>query len=96
MKEVYQSIIFVGRERRDSNGNTYHTVEIIVDGIFAHYTDIQYGYGSEYEYHALVWVIDNLMMANPRLGSESPWRYFDRIGVAYHATMAKVGRKKDL
>ncbi len=42
-------ITLIGKRKQDINGNTYHTVEIYVDGDFIAKSPITYGYEYQYE-----------------------------------------------
>ena len=78
-----KSITIIGRRWFErTNGNTYHTAEVIIDGEHAHTTGITYGYGNQYRQTALQWVKENVTQ--------------DLDGITTHATHTDVKRKKDL
>ena len=101
MKRRIRSIVLVGRRWFNRTfGNTYHSVEIIVDGKNVHKIDYAYGYGSQWEYNARVWLDKNgyLPGIENRDGTpgESLWRYCERMAIEYVTTVTDVPRKKDL
>jgi len=96
-----KSITLVGRRWfQRLNGNTYHSCEIIVDGVTVHKIDYCYGYGSQYSHNAKVWLHDNgfLPGLETRDGTpgESLWGYCDRKGIILVDTVTDVSRKRDL
>ena len=97
-----KSLTIIGRKWfQRSYGNTYHTAEIIVNGISVVKTPLAYGYGDQYLESAAQWLEDHGDMPNRRHhknGSAEPlWQYFreDR-GVAYTAVAIDVSRERDL
>ena len=95
-----KSIEVIGKRWMDSNGNTYHTATVRVDG--EHLTNVpyQYGYGDNYEWNAAKAIEEaGLMPGREKYANgsmESAWRYFERHGVKYHHEAIDVPRKKDL
>ena len=55
-----RSIVIIGRKWFDKvNGNTYHTAEIIINGVPVHKTLFAYGYGDSYIQSARKWLKEN-------------------------------------
>ena len=81
------SLVIIGRRWNDVHGNTYHTADIIADGIpVGDSSEIHYGYGDHY-----------LQTAAEQLGFDMPITRYCRdndIALTYRAT--DVNRKKDL
>lgn len=96
-----KSLTVVGRRWFDRTyGNTYHSVDVVVDGVSIGKVKIAYGYGTHY----LQTASDMLEKAGllPDIehykngGVESLWSYCERHGVAFFDTVSDVARKKDL
>jgi hypothetical protein len=101
MKRKMSSLVLVGRRWFGrTNGNTYHSCEIIVDGNCVHKIDYAYGYGRQYEDNAKIWLDQSgyLPGREKRDGTpgESLWRYCERHSIIYTNTVTDVQRKKDL
>jgi len=96
-----QSITIIGRRWFERvNGNTYHSVSILVDGKHVHRIEYDYGYGRMYAQNAQKWLDKNGYLPGiehyPNGGSESLWRYCEKNGIALFDTVTDVKRKKDL
>lgn len=90
-----RSIVLHGRRWfRRGPGNTYHSVEIIVDGETVHIVPYAYGYGQQYEHTARQWLKREGYL--PGIGDEVLWRYCDRVGCKYLSDVEDVRRRKDL
>lgn len=95
------SLVIIGRRWFDKvNGNTYHSVCVLVDGEEVGRVPFAYGYGSQYEQSAaeLLYKLDLLPS-----DSERSWRncwplslHCRNNGIAYHSEVADVARKRDL
>ena len=78
-------------------GNTYHSVEIYVNDILVHKIECSYGYGSQYEWNARLWLKNNnyIQMSDKNeyfcLG-----RYCRENNIEYENNVIDVKRKKDL
>lgn len=101
-KTLPRSITIIGRRWfQRTYGSTYHTAEIIIDGVTVHKTPKEYGYGSAYEDTAARW-LDKSRLVPPRPqranGSTAPaWQHYrDSLGIVYNATALDVRREKDL
>lgn len=83
-----------------TNGNTYHTCDIWVDGEHVHKIPFQYGYGSQYEWSAAEWLENNGYMPgrshHANGGGDSLCRYCDEHGIKCVTEVDDVPRKKDL
>jgi hypothetical protein len=93
-----KSIIIIGRRWfQRTNGNTYHTAEIIIDGETVHKTPFAYGYGDQYTQSAFEWLVKSGTIPAPEHPSECHWRHIrDILGIAYSYQAIDVPRKKDL
>ena len=76
-------------------GNTYHTVEIWIDGKPVHKSERNYGYGNQYVVTAREWLLFNGWLPGIEEG-EPLWRYCQRVGIVLLDTVSEVSRKKDL
>jgi hypothetical protein len=86
----------IGRRWQDSNGNTYNTAEIYVNGPFVHKVPFGYGYGSHYEERAVEWLEKNGYIDRKDGGKEAFWRIAERMGFSHDSQAIDVPRKKDL
>jgi len=83
-----------------TNGNTYHSSIIYVDGEFYGKIEFTYGYGDHYIQSAtqlldkagLLPGLEHLIHG----GNESLWRYCERSGIKLITEVSDVARKKDL
>ncbi len=98
---VKSSIAVIGRRWfRRGAGGTYHTAEIVVDGLTVHRTPMTYGYGSSYEESAAAWLeaqgyITRKAYANG--GHEPLWQVVrERMGLNWQSTAIDVSRERDL
>jgi len=102
-----KTVTIIGRKWFEkTNGNTYHTASIIVNGEHVITTPMEYGYGDQYQRTAEVWLrangyMPNELMREPYSGQtdkrpEMLRSYCTRNGIAYHAEDVTVGRKRDL
>ncbi len=83
MAEKIRSITIVGRRWFEkTNGNTYHSVEIWVNGQQVKYLPFQYGYELQYRQTAQDWIV--------------LWRHAEDNNIELVQTVSDVGRKKDL
>lgn len=82
------------------NGNTYHSVNVWIDGKHVYYNPFEYGYGNHYRQTAKLWLKENGHL--PGLehyqngASESLWRYCERNDIALVSEVTDVSREKDL
>lgn len=83
------------RRWNDSNGNTYHTALIYVDGEVFASVPFTYGYGSHYETTA-----EQAMRAAGLLKDKDErtalWNYCREHGVKYVSEVVDVTRRRDL
>jgi hypothetical protein len=96
-----KSITVIGRRWFErTNGNTYHSANVIVDGVSIGKTQFAYGYGSHYLQTATEMLDKAGLIPDIERykngGQESLWRYCDRNGIAFTDDVADVQRKKDL
>ena len=83
-----------------TNGNTYHSVRIYVDGEHVHTIPFEYGYGSQWEWTARGW-LENAgylpgIEARPGSPGEALWVYCERKGIKLVREVVDVSRKRDL
>jgi hypothetical protein len=94
-KTPIKSLTLVGRRWFNRGpGNTYHSVEIIVNGKPVHKIPFAYGYGEQYEQSAFDWLEANGYLDRER--SEPPWQVAKRLGFDMTRSVSDVSRKKDL
>lgn len=90
------NITIIGRRWFDRiNGNTYHSVQCVINGEQVAYVPFAYGYDDQYiqtganELHKLGYL--------PNWGDRSVfWRYCEENGITLFTTRSDVSRKKDL
>lgn len=94
-----RSIVVVGR-RHFMGGNTYHTAEIVIDGVSVHRTARAPGYGNDYETSAAEWLQSAGLVTRERYaasgGVQTLARACEAAGIAYTSTACDVARRKDL
>lgn len=92
-----KSITIIGRRWfARTYGNTYHSAEILVDGVPV--GKIQaYGYGDQYVYNAMSWLAKNEYIKGYGDDQHSiPWRWAEDNKVVLTYTVSDVARQKDL
>jgi hypothetical protein len=110
MNQTPKSIVVVGRRWFErTNGNTYHSVSVYVDGDCLVHVPFAYGYGNQYEETAAE-ELEKLAAGGTEKGralgfarehyasgaKESVRRWCQRHGVAYASEAVDVARKRDL
>ena len=98
--KVRSITVFGRRWFERTNGNTYHSALILVNGEHVHKIEFAYGYSNQYEWNARQWLADNgylpgIESIDGRPG-ESLWRYCERLGISYVSEVVDVARKRDL
>lgn len=78
-----------------TNGSTYHTVEIWIDGEHVYKSNITYGYDNYYEQTAEEWLRNNGQIRGFRK-DETVWQYCENRGIKYVNEVDDVTRRKDL
>jgi len=92
-----RNIVIIGRRWfAKTYGNTYHSAEIIIDGVRVHRIDFSYGYGDQYLYNAFGWLSANGFIRGYDPGKSVPWRWSQDHEVKLDYSVSDVGRKKDL
>ena len=95
-------ITIIGRRWFEkTNGNTYHSVNIYVEGEMVHRIPFDYGYGSMYRQNAMVWLADNGYFPGytPRNEFSSAYPHGEWLrenGVQVIDEVTDVQRKRDL
>jgi hypothetical protein len=95
------SLVIIGRRWfQRGPGNTYHTAEIIMDGVTKFKTEKEYGYGEQYVETAFRELESKGLIA-PRVehsnGShEAYWQWAERNKVALVYRSIDVSRERDL
>lgn len=83
-----------------TNGNTYHTVSVYVDGEQVYKSPLNYGYDRQYEQTAQDWLSENDYLKGIRQypnGSIDPlWHYCRELNIKFVSEVVDVPRKKDL
>lgn len=88
-----RSIVILGRLWRDKiNGNTYHSAQVLADGVLVACAPFQYGYGSQWEWSAAIALEKaGLMPDRKRYGNSSVeplWTWCERHGIAFASDKA--------
>ena len=96
-----KSIIIHGRRWfQKTNGNTYHTTQIFLDGKLVTSTPIRGGYEDHYLWTAFEWLETKGLIRRSRgeklHSAENPWKYCERVGCTFEHFATDVGRKADL
>lgn len=99
-KPLPKSIRVVGRRWYNrSCGNTYHVADVYVDEELLGTFGPRYGYGEQYEQTAMDALVNARCIPKPDYATAehaAPWRYYDKLGIAYTRTVYDVKRKRDL
>jgi len=90
-KEGIKKIEINGKRWFDGN-NTYHTVEIYVNDRHFHSSGITYGYERQFEQTAKAWLFHKDYIGE----CFGLWRYCEKNGIEYVATVEDVKTKKEL
>lgn len=99
-RKKVKSIVIIGRLWFGrTNGNTYHSSTIVVDGKLAHRTGRAYGYGDQYEETAAAWLEAHKIIPEReegRHGKGAFWRHLEELGIQYFRTGIHVSTEKEL
>ena len=93
---VIKNVNFQGRLWTDKFGNTYHTVDMYVNGNYIGTTPITYGYGNSYEYTGLDYLKKNGYFPRLKVPYPPPFQFFYDKKIKYSRKSVDVARKKDL
>ena len=92
-KKKIESVFVIGKRWFDKvNGNTYHSVEIFIDGVMVKNIGMTYGYDDCYIQTAMEWLFENGYVTE----KYSPSRYFRENGINFNSRAYDVSRKRDL
>ncbi len=95
-----KAITILGRRWFDKvNGNTYHTSQIMVDGVTVHTTPFSYGYGDQYIQSASEWLNSNghIKLEQYPHGNYEPLSYYCQDNnIHLECSYVDLPRKKDL
>jgi hypothetical protein len=98
--KVHSIAVYGKRWFQKTWGNTYHSVDVMVDGKLVHRIDFEYGYGSMYMQNATTWLEQNGYLPFLRHyangGYEPLWQYCRDRGINLMDNVTDVLRKKDL
>lgn len=90
------SITIIGRRWFDRvNGNTYHSVQCLINGKPVAYYPFNYGYGDQYIYTGAN-KLQELGYLPDFTSSTVFWRYCEERGIVLHTEVSDVSQKKDL
>lgn len=90
-----ESITIIGKRWFDRvNGNTYHSVQILIDGLPVHQIGRTYGSDQQYLQTAKDWLVSNGYLK--ARSSEPLFGACQRQGIALHDTATDVKLKGDL
>lgn len=91
------NIMVVGRRWFEkTNGNTYHTAEIYINGNCVHKIDFTYGYGDQYMWNAWTWLKANGYVKGKGSDRSSPRIWCEENNIKWNCSVSDVKRKKDL
>jgi len=91
-----KSIIILGRRWFEKvNGNTYHSVVILLNGEFFSKVNFTYGYGDQYIQTGLQCLIDKKKI-DCDIQTTPLWKYCRDNKIKYYYDVVDVTRKKDL
>jgi hypothetical protein len=96
-----KSLVIIGRRWfQKTYGNTYHSVDVIVDGKSIGRVDFAYGYDGQYRESAKAILGKAGLLPGIESyshgGTESLFRYCERKRITFTDTITDVGRKADL
>jgi hypothetical protein len=83
-----------------ANGNTYHSTRIDINGRFVHQTTPEYGYGDQYKWTGIFWLVENGFV--PELvrysngGYEGLYQWEERNTIRVESSSQDVSRQRDL
>lgn len=77
-----------------TNGNTYHTAKVYVDGDLVHEVPKSYGYDRMYLQNAIEWLKDNGYLPKECEALGKMWCPYHGIKLSY--TASEVARERDL
>ncbi len=91
-----KALTIIGRRWFErTNGNTYHSVEVYVDGVKLTKIPLTYGYGTQYLQTARDFLEVNKLL--PGITDNTVlWRYCEESGIALVDSVTDVQRKRDL
>jgi hypothetical protein len=101
LRRKMTSVTLIGRRWFNRGpGNTYHSVEIYLDGKHVHKIPFAYGYGEQWEWNGWEWLEANGYTPgrehHANGSAEPPWAYCQRLGIQYVLNVSDVPRRKDL
>ena len=80
-----------------TNGNTYFSCDIFVNGTPVNRIPFNYGYGSMYEQAAIEWLENNGHLKKDEKGKYTPrWVHEENEDVKIISVVSDVSRRKDL
>ena len=95
-KEAPRAVVVVARRWFErTNGNTYHSVAVVVDGELEGVAPFTYGYGRQYAHTALEILEGSDRLASIELSRPLSYQLEER-GILYFEDVVEVPRRKDL
>lgn len=97
-KKKIRSITVLARLWTDTNGNTYHSCRILVNGRTVGFVPMTYGYGNQFEHSTFQWLVktNHIPVADSKIYCYgSLWQYCENYNIAYETEQTHV-RKRDL
>lgn len=92
-----KQVEFQARRWNDSYGNTYHVVDVYVNGSFVGSSPKTYGYGSQYEQTGLEILKKNGFFPRALNNySGATWRFFKDRNIEFLSRAKDVKRQRDL
>lgn len=100
-KKKIKSIYIIGRRWfRRGPGVTYHTAQIIINGLSIHRTPEDSGYGEQYVESAASYLeAQKLIPMRERHSNGSRaalWRHLEELGITFEHTVVDVACERDL
>ena len=98
--EQVRTITIIGKRWFDKvNGNTYHTSQVMINGVTVHRTPYAYGYGDQYMQSASEWLEANGHITPehyPSGASQQLWQYCNEHNIHLECSYVDLPRKRDL
>lgn len=91
-----KSVRFDARKWQDSFGNTYHVVDVYVNGRYLDSSKVTYGYGNYYEITGAKVLSENGYYPRALNNVSNVYSFFRKRGIDFDSNSEFVKRKRDL
>lgn len=95
-KSKLKKVLFQARRWQDSSGNTYHVVDVYVNGRYLDQSKVTYGYGRQYEQTGAKILAENGYYPRALKNVYNVYDFFRKRGIQFEAEHKDVKRKRDL